>query len=75
MTRFSNLIKAVFERRHNQPEYLDVSAINERTRVDLGLLPMRDMERREAGRNAVAFPRERVGRDWLSISSARRGLI
>lgn len=74
MSRFSNLIRAVFRRRGNHPEYLDVSQLNERMRIDLGLLPMTDAERLGAVRRTGAFQPERAGCDWRSISLARRRL-
>ncbi|AEQ51024.1 hypothetical protein [Pelagibacterium halotolerans] len=75
MTRISNLIRAVFRRRRNRPDYLDVSRLNERTRIDLGLLPMTDAERLDATSQSGDFKRRRGAIGRISISPARGGLI
>ena len=75
MKRLSSLIRAVFTRQRNRPEYLDASQLSERIRADLGLLPMMEAEGLDDARQARDFRRERPGCDWHSISLARRGLL
>lgn len=75
MARFSNLIRTVFMRQRNRPEYLDVAQLSERMRADLGLLPIMEAEGLDDARQASDLRRERPGCDWHSISLARRGLL
>jgi hypothetical protein len=75
MTTFSDLIRAVFRRWGNHPEYLDVSRLNERMRVDLGLTPMTDADRRDAARDQADAKSERPACNPLSINTIPRQLF
>lgn len=75
MERFSSLIRAVFTRQRNRPEYLDASQLSERIRADLGLSPTLEAERLDDARQASDLRPERPACDWHSISLARRGLL
>jgi hypothetical protein len=75
MTTFSDLIRAVFRRWGNHPEYLDVSRLNERMRVDLGLTSMTDADRRDAVRDKADVRGERPACNPLSINTVPRQLF